>query len=186
MKSVKHQVLSEWLVIRCQQGEASAYQQLVTLWHPRYLSYARNRLGHTEVARDCAQEAWLTISNRLFTLQDAAAFPKWSYRILERRCIDWLRKTRLERESVVTTDADSLVSSQADNDEALTAEIDVAQLLRQLDPRLAIVVRLSYLEELSVREIAEILAIPTGTVKSRLFYARQLIKKLMDDNGETA
>ena len=186
MTSVKQRVYSEWLVIRCQQGEASAYRELVTRWHPRYLSFARNRLGNAEVTRDCVQEAWLTISKRLFTLQDAAAFPKWSYRILERRCIDWLRKTRLERESVVTSDVDMSAFPQPDNGEALAAEIDVAQLLRQLDPRLAIVVRLSYLEELPVRDIAEILAIPVGTVKSRLFYARQLVKKLMNDNGETS
>lgn len=173
----KQRAYSEWLVIRCQQGDASALHELLRFWQPRFLVYARQRLGDQNVAADVVQEAMLGICRNLYRLADAAAFPGWSYRIVERRCVDWLRK-HLREADVFDTEAEPAVAARSENTDAA---LDSSRLLASLKPELASLVRLYYLEELSVRDIAEVMAIPVGTVKSRLHQARQLLQDSLEN-----
>ncbi|MBV57072.1 MAG: hypothetical protein CMQ12_10935 [Gammaproteobacteria bacterium] len=85
--------------------------------------------------------------------------------MLERRCIDWLRKTIREREVIQQQETLPEIAVNDGNEAKLTVE----QLLARLDSRLAAILRLYYLEAFTVNEIAEISGVPAGTVKSRLF-----------------
>ena len=176
MRDLKQRSYNEWLIIRCQQGEEEAFTALVKSWEQRYYLYALNRLKDKEAARDVTQNCLLSISRSLNKLADPAAYPKWSFRILERRCIDWLRKTIRERELFQQQET---VPEIAVSD-GIEAKLSVEQLLAQLDPRLATILRLYYLEALTIDEIAEISDVPAGTVKSRLFYARKLMLKALE------
>jgi RNA polymerase sigma-70 factor, ECF subfamily len=178
MADLKQKSFAEWLVIRSQQGERGAFDELVKHWQQRYFLYAYNRLKDREAARDVTQECLLSISRSLNKLADPAAFPKWSFRILERRCIDWLRKKIRERE-VIQEQTEIPDLAAFDNTES---QLSVEALLNKLDSRLAVILRLYYLETLSVEEIAEVQGVPKGTVKSRLFYARKLMIKVIGDN----
>ncbi|MEQ8953816.1 MAG: RNA polymerase sigma factor [Gammaproteobacteria bacterium] len=173
MKRAKQQSLNEFLVIRAQQGDRISFNQLLQRWQQRYYGYALNRLGNSEAAKDVCQDCLLSISRSLGGLSDPAAFPTWSFRILERRCVDWLRKTIREREAVVSS-GELPETAVEDRTTAEDASTEVKKILRSMDGRLATVLRLYYLEELPVTDIGEILNVPTGTVKSRLFYARKL------------
>lgn len=183
MKQLQQQGYNEWLVVRCQMGEAEAFERLVELWHRRYFLYAMNRLGQREAAQDVTQECLLSISRGIRKLADPAAYPKWSFQILERRRIDWLRKTIRER-TVIEKELHEAQSLKADlepeTNELLDSRLTVGQLLKMLDPRLATLLRLYYLESLSIEEIAEISAVPAGTIKSRLFYARKLLNEILN------
>ena len=176
MPDLKQQAYNEWLVIRSQQGERDAFDELLRYWQRRYYLYALHRLGDRESARDVTQECLLAVSRNLKGLEDPAAYPKWSFRILERRCIDWQRKTIRERE-VIQRQEELPDIGDEDNTEA---KLSVESLLSMLDSRLAALLRLYYLEALTVKEIAEIYSVPTGTVKSRLFYARKLMSKVLE------
>lgn len=176
MADLKHRSFVEWLVLRSQQGEREAFNELVRHWQQRYFLYAYNRLKDREAARDVTQECLLSISRNLKKLADPAAFPKWSFRILERRCIDWLRKRIRERE-VFEEQAELPDIGAQDNSEA---KLSVESLLNKLDSRLAVILRLYYLEDMSVDEIAEVQAVPKGTIKSRLYYARKLMAKILE------
>lgn len=183
MEPLQQQSYNEWLVIRCQQGEKEAFERLLENWRHRYFLYALNRLREREAAQDVTQDCLLSISRGIYKLSDPAAYPKWSFQILERRCVDWLRKRIRERKAMESEIADM----QALQDEhtflsvdTLDSNLTVGQLLKNLDPRLATLVRLYYLEVLSVDEIAEITGVPTGTVKSRLFYTRKLLSQIVD------
>lgn len=177
MRELKQRSFNEWLIIRCQQGERDAFTSLVKNWEQRYYLYALNRLKDKEAARDVTQECLLSISRSLGNLSDPAAFPKWSFRILERRCIDWLRKTIREREVIQQQET----VPEIEVSDGTIAKLSVEQLLAKLDSRLATILRLYYLESLTVNEIAEISDVPAGTVKSRLFYARKLMMKALEE-----
>lgn len=176
MRNRKQQTHNDWLVMNSQQGDMAAFDALIRNWEKRYFLYAVNRLKDREAARDVTQECLLAISRSISTLADPAAFPKWSFRILERRCIDWLRKTIRDREFIQQQEN---LPEIAIEDGAIE-KLSVEQLLAKLDSRLSTILRLYYLESLSIREIAEISNIPAGTVKSRLYYARKLMIKVME------
>lgn len=89
MTDLKQKSFVEWLVVRCQHGEREAFEELVKHWQQRFYLYAFNRLREQEAARDVTQDAFLSISRNISKLKDPTTFPKWGFRIVERRCIDW-------------------------------------------------------------------------------------------------
>lgn len=177
MRDLKESSYNEWLVIESQRGAAGAFNALLKKWEQRYFLYAVNRLKNREAARDVTQESLISISKSLGRLSDPATYPKWSFRIVERRCVDWLRKTIREREIIQTGEELPEVAVT----DAIEAKLSVEQLLANMDARLAAILRLYYLESLTVQEIAEISDVPVGTVKSRLFYARKIMTKLLEE-----
>jgi len=180
MDKIKEKGLTQWLVIRCKQGESQALEGLLKLWQQRYFLYAVNRLRDNEAAKDVTQECLISIGKNINRLADAAAYKKWSSTILERRCIDWQRKTIRDRELIQTPPTIPEVAVTDGVDRKLTVE----QALKQLDRRTSVILRLYYLEELSVGEIAEIAELPLGTVKSRLFYGRKLLANSLGETDE--
>lgn len=177
MQDLKQKSYNEWLVMRSQEGEVSAFNSLIKAWRPRYYLHAYHRLGDKELANDVTQECLLSISRSLPSLTDPAAFPRWSFSILERRCVDSLRKLIRERQFIQS--CDEVPDQLGEQDQG--ADISLNSILATLDPRLATVLRLHYLEAFSIEEMAEILQTQPGTVKSRLFYARKLLIKSLED-----
>lgn len=176
MRDTKSQSLNEWLIIRSQQGEKQALHDLLTFWSKRYLLYAINRLRDREAAKDVTQECLISIGKNIGKLKDPAAYKKWSFKILERRCIDWQRKTIRDREVIQTKDSIPEIEIEDKINESLSVE----KLLTLLDNRISSVLRLFYLEGLNVEEIAEISNLPKGTVKSRLYYGRKLLAEKLE------
>ncbi len=177
---------SEWLVIRYQQGEKAAFDSLCSLWQQRFLLYAMRRLENRESAMDTTQEALLSMSRGLHRLSDPGAFPGWAFRILERRCADQLRKQMRDRQ-VFPDNADAAEdTAELAKKDNVENEISVNELMRVLDSRVRVVLQLHYLDGFTVNEVSEILGLPVGTIKSRLFYARKLLanstnKKVKDN-----
>lgn len=167
----KQRAYSEWLVLRCQQGDSAAFRLLIAHWEKRLLLYALRRLEDKDAAQDATQECLLAVSRGLNGLTDPGAFPKWVFQILERRCVDALRKKIRERQFIAETDS-LPESSTEDNTEN---ELTVRELLKDFDPSIRVVLQLHYRDGFSVTEIAEIIGVPAGTVKSRLFYARKAL-----------
>jgi RNA polymerase sigma-70 factor, ECF subfamily len=180
MRDLKERSFNEWLVIESQRGEKAAFNTLVKNWEQRYFLYALNRLKNREAAKDVSQESLISISRGLHRLSDPATYPKWSFRIVERRCADWLRKTIREREFIQQQEVLPEIPVSDGIEDKLSAE----QLLAKMDSRVAAILRLYYLEALTIQEIAEVSDVPTGTVKSRLFYARKMMTKLMENSDE--
>lgn len=180
MREIKQRSFNEWLVIRSQQGERQAFEQLLERWQRRYLLYANNRLKDAEAAKDVTQESLISIGKGIGKLSDPAAYPKWSFTIVERRCVDWQRKVIRHREIFEPKEVLPEIGVKDRVYEKLTVE----QLLGRLDSRVSIILRLHYLEGLSVNEIAHVSNLAAGTVKSRLFYGRKLIAKSLENTDE--
>ncbi len=205
----KQAAWNEYMVLRCQEGDANALQELMRHWHSRLYGYALGQLQDADAAKDATQESLLSISKNIRRLQDPASFPKWAYQIVIRRCADWQRKELRWRARHVTDSVaaiDEAVSRPTGKGWELASnsgsglgaghesgcgfspasESDpntraLRRALATLEPELRNVVRLYYFDEFSLREIGELLTLPTGTIKSRLFYARKRLKQAIGE-----
>jgi RNA polymerase sigma-70 factor, ECF subfamily len=171
----------EYLVSLSQAGSTEALDGLARRWTPRLLRYATRLLGGsgtaTDAARDVVQETWVGAIRGLVRLRDPAQFPAWIYGIATRKCADAIR-TNVRRRTRETDAA----SGESVEDAALPLEqhIDLAEAIRRLPPWHRAAVHLYYREDLTVDEIATVMRVPAGTVKSRLHHARQALKRQLD------
>lgn len=181
MDDHRDKACDEWLVLRSQDGDCEAFELLVGRWQTKLLRHARYLLGGaaSDAASEAVQEAWVAIVRGLGRLQDPARFRTWAYRIVSRRCADRLRRDRRDRKA---TEALAQEPSRAAPEDA--CDYDLRAALRRLGPVHRCVLELKYLDGLDVREIAEALDVPSGTVKSRLFHARNRLKRVMERNDK--
>jgi len=129
-------------------------------------------------AEDVAQEAFIRAYRRLAALRDPGKFRAWLLRITWRLALDWRRahKRRATREDNAARDI-ALVGDGAADADARAAEARLWALIDGLPDRLRLVVVLSAIEGHGVREVAALLGVPEGTVKSRLFDARRRLQE---------
>ena len=176
------QILTEWLVLAAQAGDEAAFRDLHGLWQADLRRLAQVRVENPTAADEVSTDAWLAIARGLSRLGDPACFPRWAFRIVERRSVDWIRQRSLarRREAVAVSAADDLSPAAP----AVTEPPDDVLLLRAAIARLPAdqreLLHLHYELGRSVLEIAEILAIPPGTVKSRLFSVRETLKQQLN------
>ena len=183
MDKTKDQSYNEWLVINSQLGDSQALNELLKNWYQRLYLYAVRKLGDNEAAREVVQECLLSITRSLGSLNNPAAFPKWCFQLLDRRCADYFRKSmKIRKHQSSLSDFDiEQTHGGPDLSYQLEQELTIAQALKQLDSKLALLLKLYYQESFSVLEIAEITGLPEGTVKSRLYYARKMLASILED-----
>lgn len=179
MRTNSEYILTEWLVLQAQAGHAKALDKLVKLWYPKLLRYAEFHTKNKEDAQDITQESLLVVARTLRQLKDPITFPKWIYTILHRRSVDFVRKNVRTQQLIKEKQAFDQVTIDMHKSD-IDKEIDVLTALHKLDKDSAVLVHLHYLEGLSMREIAEIVKVPVGTIKSRLYTTRKKLKKVLD------
>ena len=173
----------ELLVVRCQLGERAAFDALIARWHQALWRYARNLTGQDAAADDATQEVWLRVLRGIARLRDGARLRSWLFGIAHKVLMDRLRE-QYARAPAIDLDPELLAASESGEvqEQAQDHEHDLAHMREQL-ARLPLVeneiLTLFYLRELSIDDIAQTLAIPAGTVKSRLFRARKLLRHTM-------
>ena len=160
----------ERLAIRCLLGEAAAFDELIARWHPGVWRYARRMAGSDDAADDVAQDV---LVRGLSRLDDPARIRPWIFGIARRVLIDRLR-ARYATPAVADVELDAIeIAPSEDHDlQARLGEVELA--LASLPVIERDVLALFYLDELSLAEVAAVVGVPVGTVKSRLFRARQL------------
>ncbi len=156
-----------------------ALQELISVLYPKLLRYAVRQLNDQESARDVVQNAFEVLSKDLRKVADPAAFSGWIYQITHRKCVDHIRRTKQQRTLQDRYEADALVQNSIhQNEESRDQGPDLEVLLNKLSAEAYRLVHLHYLEGFSTKEIAKILAVPEGTVKSRLYAVREHLKSL--------
>lgn len=172
------------------QGDPQAFGRLVgPLLDPAY-RLALRTLGHREEAEDAVQTALYKSWRALPRFRGEAQFSTWFYRILWRECTD-----RLRRPAPLPTDQEIARADEAHDPERRWEDVErrhlVARVLKRLPLPYRTALTLFYLEELSVKEIAEILKLPVGTVKTHLYRGRsafraELLKEQASGEGGVA
>ena len=167
-------VLTSELVERAQRGDHEAFDALATAAYHRLYAIARRILRDGYAAEDAVQDALVWAWRDLWALRDPSAFDAWLHRLLVRSCADLQRRTWKTRLDI---DVDA-VDPPAGPDE-VARMVDRDALERAFD-RLSFdhraVVVLTHYAGLAGPEVAEILAIPVGTVASRLHYALRAMR----------
>jgi RNA polymerase sigma-70 factor (ECF subfamily) len=157
-------------------GDQKALATLVKRFHKTFCNHAYWIVKDAEAAKDIAQESWKLIIDKVATLQNPQRFKSWALRIVHRKSIDWtrerLKKAQQTQEYKVT---------KSIHDLPLADTTQVKQELKKAIATLSVsqqqVIRLFYVHELSLKEIASTLGISVGTAKSRLYHAREHLKK---------
>ncbi|MFH1918828.1 MAG: sigma-70 family RNA polymerase sigma factor [Planctomycetota bacterium] len=170
----------ELLVLRSQEGDASAFDELVGRWQERLWRHAWRLAGREDAAWDVLQEAWIGISRGIGRLEDAAAFPAWAYQIVSNKCRDRIRRERRRREATEAY-ADQVRCTEEDAFDSQEQCSDLKEALARLPGRDRAILSLRYEEGFDTAEIAAILHVPEGTVKSRLHYARKRLRKFLEE-----
>ncbi len=179
------------LAWRAQAGDENAFGELVVMYNARVYAVIFNMVGNAEDARDLAQQTWVKAWSRLASFQAAAGFFTWLYRIAANTALDFLRSRSRRREDSLSAhregepdgpDVDLPAGEQWRPDSRMEAgEIQAAfqAALDKLTPEHRLALTLREVEGLSYREIAEVMKCRSGTVMSRIFYARKMIQEEM-------
>jgi len=177
---------SHWLEL-CKEGDTLAIERLVCTYHQDLYRLALSVLDEPHEAEDATQEAFLVVLRALHTFQARSSFKTWLYSITLNTCRKRLqqRKAR-ERLQNILQILQPLHGPSSPEDNVLKNELDsdLWGAVQALDEKHRLPVILRYYHDLSVAEIAEMLAVPEGTVHSRLNIARARLR-LVHDEGQS-
>lgn len=167
----------ELLAVRCQLGERAAFDQLVRRWSEPLKRYVARVAGDPDATDELVQDIWVRVVQGMGRLRDSSRFRAWLFGIAHRTLMDRLR-TLYATPVETSTELDEIASEETDSDREQACR-DVERGLQRLPLPERDVLTLFYLEELALSEVAAILAVPVGTVKSRLFRARTSLRQAL-------
>lgn len=180
------------LIKRSLQGERKAFEELMRKYEKRIYGFVIRMVRNEDTAVDLTQDFFLKIFTVLDKYNFEYKFSTWAYRICYNLVIDHIRRHQaavdsLDDESVTSRDMlDSDNVSRDDGFKALSRSETrdyVWRVVDQIPLKFRELILLRYIQDLKYEEIAEVTALPVGTVKNRIFKAKEIIKKEMDKDG---
>lgn len=176
---------------RSLRGEKKAFEQLVKRYQKSVYNLAYRMTGSREDAEDLTQETFLRAYTKLNTFDVDRRFSPWLFRIASNLCINWQKRQKFREVSLDSFSEEKkeslLFSGVSANPEFQLERNQLQKLLKQeilaLPVRYRLVFTLRYLDDYSCREIAEILDMPEGTVKTYLFRARRILREKLEGNS---
>ena len=180
----------EQLIRRAQQGDNGAFEELLLLHQKKVYNLCLRMSANPDDALDLSQEAFLRAWRSLGQYQFEASFSTWLFRLTSNICIDFLRRKKRRQETSLTESYDdsdegaelSVPDAQpGPEQQAITNEtkIELARAMEQLSPEHREILQLRVIEDLQYEQIADILGVRVGTVKSRLARARLSFRKIL-------
>jgi len=166
-------------------GDVEAFREIVER-HQQFVYRAAFRLlANAEDARDATQECFIRVWKNLHTFDASKRFTTWLYKIIVNLCYDDLRRAYRKRKSSLEPNHLSLTGHDDIEEETINSDLahKIRMVSKQLKPQQRMVFVLRDLEDLDLKEIAHILNISTGAVKSNLCYARRNIREKMQKLG---
>jgi len=169
--------LDSFQAARARSGDRRAFELLYKRWHAPLLRFAFRQTGHREAAKDVMQEAALAMAKNIHRLNNPDMFSSWAYTIVRRRCADYIKANIKDRNLKSNFAAEPKSDAVAQSAEAMS----IRQGLAKLPETERLLLTLFYVEGLTGAELASALNMPLGTIKSRLFAARQHLKTLYEN-----
>ena len=171
------------LVRRFQEGSADAFAVLVQRHSTRVYNLCFRILGDPEEAADASQDTFLAALRKLNTFRGDSAFTTWLHRVTVNACYDSLRRKRGRPLLQIVRDEDDERPETSlpapDHADQVVFSIDVERALLEVPEEFRVVLVLADVQDLPYDEIARVLEIPVGTVKSRVFRGRAALGRAL-------
>ena len=189
---MKHPNLSEQdLIAAAKRGDQDAFEALIHLYEKKVFALTRRLCSNPDDAQEAAQEAFLAAWQGLPFFRGDSSFATWLYRLTSNACMDLLRKEQRHQSAAGPSLDDEeielpVTASEGDpHAEAERAELKetIEAGLRSLQPEYRAVLLLREIHQRSYDEIADILDVDLGTVKSRINRGRKLLRKFLLESG---
>ena len=181
------------LIARIVGGDQEAFANLMDAYEKPVYNLCLRMCGNQEDAKDLAQEAFLKAWRGLAFYHAESAFSTWLYRLTTNVCIDFLRRRKrrptvsltVEQEGEEAAELEVADEQPQPEEQVLHKEVrsEIAGAMEHLEEDFRMILTLRVIDELSYEEIAEIMDLKIGTVKSRLARARIKLKKILLQSG---
>lgn len=178
------------MIERASRGDAAAFNQLMEQHERRMYAVALRMCGNREDAQDCLQEAMLRVYRAIGGFKGQSSFSTWVYRITMNTCLDELRRKKNRQ----NTSLDNLLDmgwspadeTNAPEKQAMRSELrrNLNRAIRELPEEMRAAVVLRDIQGFSYDEIARMLEINVGTIKSRISRGREKLREKMKENAE--
>ena len=165
------------LVLQYRSGKKQALGLLVDRYHKKLCRHSFGYTNDINASQDIVQDCWSIMIRKIDNLNEPNRFGGWAFRIVTRRSLDFVRKKKREMEKINSYPDLQNEDNPKSEEESLINNLQ--SMIRVLPKDQQVVLRLFYTEEYSLKEISEILEISVGTVKSRLFHAREKLKTIL-------
>ena len=175
------------LLKKAKRGDVAAFESLIQLYKNKIYALALRMTGNAEDAFDVSQESVLKLYRALPKFRQEASLSTWVYRITRNASLDFLRKKRnvLSLEALYEQGVEPLAVENIEEKVILADENHALEkMIEELPAQLKEVILLRDVDVYSYEEIAQILQTALGTVKSRLYRARETLRKKWKEDGE--
>lgn len=167
------------------QGRSAALDELMRRHEDLVFAVCMRMMGSREAALDAAQETFLTVFRKADRYRAEAAFTTWLYRVATNTCLDLLRKAKRRRTEPIPEYHDPVDVTTVDSFTSVELRPTIEQALTSIPEDYRAAVVLSDIHGLGIAEISEVLEIPAGTVKSRVFRGRRLLAQILGNIDDT-
>lgn len=181
------------LIVSVMTGRSESFEELVYRYQRPITGYVFRMLGDYEASLDVTQEVFIKVYNSLSKYSDEYKFSTWLYRIAHNAAIDHMRRNSITPQSIEAENEDGTFQLQIESREPSPEQDhersewrnEIDAVVRCLPAAYRDLIILRHSRDLSYDEIAEVTALPLGTVKNRLFRAREMMRELFIDRGFT-
>ncbi|GAC1406088.1 MAG: sigma-70 family RNA polymerase sigma factor [Pyrinomonadaceae bacterium] len=180
------------LVVRALAGREDGFEELVRRYQRPMVAYIYRMTGNYESALDLTQEVFIKVYNSLARYDSGYKFSTWIYRIAHNCAIDHLRRQNKYLEELEQQNSDGTIFTRQIASACLTPEeqseqaerrAEIETVVQELSPAYRELIVLRHAHDLSYDEIADITNLPLGTVKNRIFRAREAMRDALESRG---
>lgn len=173
------------IIAQIKKGDQQAFAELIEEYKLPIYKTAKAILKDEDDVCDAIQDTCLSIYKSINNLKNEKYFKTWVIRITINKCNDIIAKHKLNNEKILKIQLNE-AEIQSNFDSNIIAKTDLERAMDLLEEDLKLVTVLYYYNDMSISDISEVINIPKGTVKSRIFRAREKLHQILDKEGVDA
>jgi RNA polymerase sigma-70 factor (ECF subfamily) len=181
------------LIEKAIRGREDSFEELVRRYQRPITGYVYRMLNNYDASLDVTQEVFIKVYNSLEKYSSDYKFSTWLYRIAHNAAIDYMRRNSVNQQSLETENADGSFQLQIESSQPTPEQerersewrTEIESVVKCLPTVYRELILLRHTQDLSYDEIAEVMNLPLGTVKNRLFRAREMMRDMFVERGFT-
>jgi RNA polymerase sigma-70 factor (ECF subfamily) len=181
------------LIAKAIRGREDGFEELVRRYQRPITGYVYRMLNNYDASLDVTQEVFIKVYNSLEKYSSEYKFSTWLYRIAHNAAIDWMRRNSVNQQSLEAENADGTYQLQIESPRPTPEQdrersewrTEIESVVKCLPTVYRELILLRHAQDLSYDEIAEVMNLPLGTVKNRLFRAREMMREMFVERGFT-